>query len=301
MATNEHELWLRINGIQPAFGFEYSLDAPRANEGRGDPYRQANTSYSLLQIKQGKVVRHTLIDIGMGVVPSLLELERDHHVSTVEEVFLSHSHFDHVAGLDWLCGALKRSKRSEQRRPLDVFCSQKCWQHGPQRLFPYLIGRSIEHQPIKSNVAIELGDMSITPFRVQHDESAPGARGFVIQYANRKVLLPCDFLTIDNEADPLLRDADVCFMHTTNWHEASFTGHHCAADALRLIDLWQPKRTYLSHYSGFHDAKHPDDEIANCAMDSRQLTAAVDQVRGSRDLRIAQHGVIIGLDEPWPQ
>ena len=51
--------------------------SPRADEGRSrDPYRQANASFSLLQRREGKVVRHTLIDVGMGVVPSLRELER---------------------------------------------------------------------------------------------------------------------------------------------------------------------------------------------------------------------------------
>ena len=34
------ELLLRVNGIQSAFGIEFGLDSPRANEGRaGDPYR----------------------------------------------------------------------------------------------------------------------------------------------------------------------------------------------------------------------------------------------------------------------
>ncbi|MEI8376315.1 MAG: hypothetical protein WCJ35_26135 [Planctomycetota bacterium] len=52
---------LRVNGIQAAFGFEFGLDSPRANEGRTvDPYRQANVSYSLVQRQDGQVVRHTL-------------------------------------------------------------------------------------------------------------------------------------------------------------------------------------------------------------------------------------------------
>jgi hypothetical protein len=68
------EIILRVNGIQPAFGIEFGLDSPRANEGRAaDPYRQANVSYSLVLCRGGEVVRHAPIDCGMGVVPSLLE------------------------------------------------------------------------------------------------------------------------------------------------------------------------------------------------------------------------------------
>ena len=80
------ELLLRVNGVQPAFGFEFGLDSPRANEGRaGDPYRQANVSYSLVQRQEGQVVRHTLIDCGVGVVPSLLEFEHSHGPLTQDQ------------------------------------------------------------------------------------------------------------------------------------------------------------------------------------------------------------------------
>jgi hypothetical protein len=75
------ELLLRVNGIQPAFGIELGLDSPRARQVRQtDPYRQANVSYSLLQRREGRVVRHSVIDVGMGVVPSLLEFEVTHQV-----------------------------------------------------------------------------------------------------------------------------------------------------------------------------------------------------------------------------
>jgi hypothetical protein len=33
------ESLLRVNGIQAAFGFEFGLDSPRANEGRAGDYR----------------------------------------------------------------------------------------------------------------------------------------------------------------------------------------------------------------------------------------------------------------------
>jgi hypothetical protein len=47
------ELLLRANGIQVAFGFEFGLESPRAEEGRAtNPYRQANVSYSLVQRKE---------------------------------------------------------------------------------------------------------------------------------------------------------------------------------------------------------------------------------------------------------
>jgi ribonuclease BN (tRNA processing enzyme) len=129
------ELLLRVNGIQAAFGFEFGLDSPRTDEGRtGDPYRQANASYSLVQRQNGQVVRHTLIDCGMGVVPSLLEFEHTHGVHVVHEVLLTHPHFDHFAQLDWLSMCLLRNARADQPRPLPIYASQECWEHGPNRV-----------------------------------------------------------------------------------------------------------------------------------------------------------------------
>ena len=66
MSNHESELLLRVNGIE--FGFP----SQRVDEGRGDPYRQANASYSLVQRREGQVVRHTLIDVGMGACPFAL-------------------------------------------------------------------------------------------------------------------------------------------------------------------------------------------------------------------------------------
>ena len=81
--TDSTELLLRVNGVQAAFGIEFGFASERADEGREEPYRQANVSYSLVQRRNGEIERHTLIDVGMGVVPSLLEFEATHGVHCV--------------------------------------------------------------------------------------------------------------------------------------------------------------------------------------------------------------------------
>ena len=96
------KLLVRVNGIQAAFGAELGACNPRAEEVRSvNPYRQANVSFSLVQRHCGKIIRHTLIDVGMGVVPSLLEFEQTHGVHVVHEVLLNplFSHAD-VAFMD---------------------------------------------------------------------------------------------------------------------------------------------------------------------------------------------------------
>jgi glyoxylase-like metal-dependent hydrolase (beta-lactamase superfamily II) len=205
------ELLLRVNGIQPAFGIEFGFASPRAEEGRAsDPYRQANASYSLLQRQNGQIVRHTLIDVGMGVVPSLLDLERSHGVHVVHEVLLTHPHFDHFGQIDWLSMCLVRNGRPDQPRPLPIYASPQCWEQGPNLVFRHLAERS-DFRPLQPGVAVRLGEMTLTPFVVDHGPKVSGALGFIVQCGTRKIIFAGDFLRVADEDNPLLSGADVAF------------------------------------------------------------------------------------------
>jgi glyoxylase-like metal-dependent hydrolase (beta-lactamase superfamily II) len=293
------ELLLRVNGIQPAFGIEFGLSNPRADEARTyDPYRQANVSYSLVQRRDGQIERHTLIDVGMGVVPSLLEFEQTHGVHVVHEVLLTHPHFDHFAQLDWLSMCLVRSGRAYQPRPLPIYASPKCWEHGPSRIHRYLAERS-DFRPLQPGITITLGDLSVAPFAVDHGPGAPGALGFVIQHDSRKVVITGDFLRVPDEDDPIFCNADVVFLDANTWHPAEWTWHQSVLGNLRLIDKWRPQRAYLLHYSGYEDVQHAGDPV-NSPMSTEQFRRELDRVRGSRDLRAAEHGMVLGDTTAWP-
>jgi phosphoribosyl 1,2-cyclic phosphodiesterase len=295
------DLWLRVNGIQAAFGLEYGLETPRAEElCAADPYRQANTSFSLVQWRGGEMVRHTVIDAGMGIAPSLLELEHRHGVPVVHELLLSHGHFDHVAGIDWLATSIAYNGRADQPRPLAVHASPGCWRTGPQLFFPYLLERGrARHLPLEPGREVVLGDVRVTPFAVDHKASAPGALGFVVRHGGRKIVLTCDFLRIPAEDDPLFQGADVCFMEATNWHPKPEIGHTSVLDNLALLRKWRPRRTYFVHYSGLFDRKHTGDPI-NGPMALTRLQKEIDRLRGDLDVQVARHGMILGKDTPWP-
>ncbi|MBC8869802.1 MAG: MBL fold metallo-hydrolase [Planctomycetes bacterium] len=300
MNTPSTELLLRVNGVQAAFGIELGFASPRADEGRAaDPYRQANVSYSLVQRRNGEVVRHTLIDVGMGVVPSLLEFEVTHDVHVVHEVVITHPHFDHFAQLDWLSMALLRNCRGDQPRPLPIYATEPCWETGPNAIFRYLAERS-EFRPIQFGSVIMLGDVLLTPFAVDHGPKAPGASGFVIQHGERKIVLTGDFLHVPDKDDPLLSGADLCFMDANTWHPADWTSHQSVLGNLRLIDKWKPKRAYFVHYSGYEDMERDDDPI-NGPMAMPRLRDEVRGISDGRDLRVAEHGMILGNTVEWPE
>ncbi len=294
------ELLLRVNGIQPAFGIEFGFDSPRANEARAtDPYRQANASYSLVQRRDGRVVRHTLIDVGMGVVPSLLEFEHTHGVHVVDEALLTHPHWDHFAQLDWLSMNLLRNERPEQPRPLPIYAATACWEHGPRRLFPHVADRS-EHRPLEPGTAITLGDATVTPVAVDHGPTVPGALGFVIRHGRRKVLITGDFFRVVNDDDPLLAEPDVCFLEANTWNPIEGLFHQSVLGNLRLVEKWRPKRTYLTHYSGYEDRRFTDRPV-NEPLGLAQMAEELRRVSGAFDVRPARHGMILGDGEPWPE
>lgn len=299
MTPASTELLLRVNGIQAAFGIEFGLASPRAEEGRAtDPYRQANTSFSLVQRRDGQIVRHTLIDVGMGVLPSLLEFEQTHGVHVVHEVVLTHPHFDHFAQLDFLSMALQRNGRPDQPRPLPIYASPLCWAQGPCRVFPWLAERD-RHIALEPGSVITLGDLQLTAFGVDHGPGAPGALGFVARHGEKTIVFSGDFLHLPAEVGPWLQGADACFLDANTWHPAPRTWHQSVLGDLDLLRRWRPRRAYLVHYSGYEDREHLEDPIhepLERAAFKRELSRACPDL----DVQLACHGMVLGDDTPWP-
>jgi phosphoribosyl 1,2-cyclic phosphodiesterase len=90
------------------------------------------------------------------------------------------------------------------------------------------------------------------------------------------------------------------FLDANTWHPAEHTGHESVLGNLRLIDRWQPKRAYMIHYSGYEDRDHPHDPV-NGPMEMKRFRQELHRVAGGRDVRPAQHGMILGNPEPWPE
>jgi len=298
---------LRVNGIYSAWMAEFGHACAHCDEIRAsDPYRIANVSYSLVQWDDdGRLARHTLIDIGMGVMQSLLDFEQHHDIHVVHEVLISHSHFDHVAHLDWLANAVRRNGQHDQPRPLPVYCTQPCWDIGPGRLFPWLVGGAVVHAPVMPGQAIELGALRVTPLSVEHGNTAPGAVGFVIEGKRGdrihsaetppfKVILTCDLLRVPEPSHAAWHDADLCFIESNTWNRNPDTGHQSILDAIDLVRRWRPRRTYLIHYSGFEDARHTKSDVPH-ALTLDALEAQVQRHAPDLDVRVARHGMMLDL------
>ena len=128
-----------------------------------------------------------------------------------------------------------------------------------------------------------LGELTITPFAVNHGTKAPGALGFVVQHNARKIVVTGDFLRVPDEDDPLLFDADVMFLDANTWHPAEHTWHQSVLGNLRLIEHWRPRRAYMTHYSGYEDRDDAGDPIHG-PLSQEQFRRELDRVKGTRDI-----------------
>jgi Beta-lactamase superfamily domain len=94
---------------------------------------QAHTSASLLIEADGRIVDHTLIDCGMGVVDNIVALPTPARGQPINRVLITHGHLDHVIGLDPLVHGLRAATKAgdltatQQPSPLPIYCTRKTW------------------------------------------------------------------------------------------------------------------------------------------------------------------------------
>lgn len=314
----EAELLLRINGRHAAWPARLAGRSPRDAEVRRAPYRAANTSISLLLRRGGELLLHVLIDVGLGVVNSLLELERTGGVDRVDALCLTHSHFDHIAGLDWLLASLARSPVAGQPWPLPLFCTSACFDEvfEPPRML-YFWRASVAHTPLLPGAPVTIAGrggavITVSAVPVEHGPTAPGAAILAVEtrWTGRPLRFgfAWDLLRLAPGAEPApFFDCDLLFVDSTTVHPmhdpenpAGHRNWHISVEEmLALTAPWRPRRTYLIHYAGSrddepspHDCLAPEVTRPLTNAELRRLAARLGKTH-ARDLRVAAHGRVI--------
>jgi ribonuclease BN (tRNA processing enzyme) len=319
------ELVVRVNGHHAAWPSKFGASGPRDTEVRRSPYRVANASASLLLRRDGEALYHALVDAGLGVINSLLELQQSAGVDRVDAVLLTHPHFDHIAGLDWLLASCSRSTVPGQPWPLPVYCTEAACEavFGRHGLFHWW-RKSIEFRPLRPGEPVVLAEpagakLTASAVPVEHGVTAPGAAILGIDFSDgrqaRRIGIAWDMLRLLPDSDPSPLDGcDLLFVDSTTvhpqpepkrrkWHR---NWHISVEESLPLTAAWAPKRTYLIHYSGSHDEDpRPHDCIVpevTRALTHYELQELASRLgdRFERDLRVADHGLTVPDHEPWP-
>lgn len=196
---------VRLNGRGNAWPIE--LGAPQGPGSRhtalaGDFREYANTSFSIIrEDAHGNQEWSVLIDVGMGIVDALVRGGN----RLPDAVVITHPHFDHVAGLDWLVAS---HSRHGVRPKLPVYATERCWADIMTRFSWLAAGTELCVLPLGHAVRVSTASgLQLKALPVFHGDYAPGASMILTELqeaeSSFRVLFTGDLLC------PLLRRSDV--------------------------------------------------------------------------------------------
>lgn len=282
-------IWIRINGIGHAFSREIGCDCGRCQtinftmipppgtlkrfDGWDDPPWRAHTSVSIMiPDKEGSVDSHILIDVGAGVVDSLVSSKLE-GLERIKGILISHWHPDHVLGLNQLCESLKRSSEIKGIKfvKVPVYCTLKTYKHLRDKGgFSYEFDHRLCFHEILPEVPFKIDTtppVTITALEVAHGK-VKGSVIYIADIGQKKVVFGWDIDVPDAERTSngkknaevirknlhILKGTNLLLMPSNTW-VATGTGHTSFLFARQYIGEIKAKKTLLVHLSGHEDGK----------------------------------------------
>lgn len=203
------------------------------------------TRASILLEDKGKSV---LIDCG----PDFREQINKNNVKNIDAVFITHGHYDHIAGIPELPRASKILGHG-----IDV-CATRETMQGLKQSYGYLFKDKAEAEPDSKSiwwrVLPENGEFSacgllFQTFQVPHHHIFSS----VFRYQNFAYIT--DWQNMPAENLPMLQNLDVLLVECNNGYEKAENGHSDMNNVKKLIADICPKKTILSHISARVDDK----------------------------------------------
>jgi ribonuclease BN (tRNA processing enzyme) len=191
-----------------------------------------------------------LIDIGSGTLRRIREAEIN--PETIEAVFLTHTHPDHIADLVPLIHMYLWSLPKPHTRTLHIFGPTKT-ERVVWGMLQLLLPNSYDSLPFKINIheignsLVEFGTIKVTSRLVQHSASEP-ALGYRFDGEGKKFAF-----TGDSGVCPALTElgqgADLYIMEANNPNEFQSDGHLTPTEAAQIANQCQAKEIILTHLS----------------------------------------------------
>lgn len=211
-----------------------------------DPLDRRLRASALVETDSGK---HILIDCGPDFREQILRVG----TPALDCALLTHSHYDHVGGLDDL-----RPYCADG--PFPLYCQKDVSDDLHDRL-PYCFKRhvatmvpSYDIHKVKPgrSFRIEGDDLEITPLRVMHYKLP------ILGFRLGRLAYVTDCKTMPRETVEALRGVDTLVLNALRFKE--HISHLSLSQALELIGEIKPREAYLTHMShgiGFHSVTAP--------------------------------------------
>ena len=239
---------IRTNGRGNAWPLELGAHGPRHDALVRVASEYANTSLSILGYDGPTVPSwEVLFDVGQGVLPFLVQ----HGNRLPTAILLSHPHYDHVSGLDWLGASANR-----YGNPIPVLTAPLCWEQIKQN-FPWLAANFM-FCPLQYGVTTPIPGVNrlhVTAFPVYHGPYAPGACLLLLEFNlpnNRvaKAILSGDLLCplIDPNQYDRLKEVRIAYFDANTRFPHPTTGHWSIIEAPAVgganeLDPWIEAKT----------------------------------------------------------
>lgn len=204
-----------------------------------DPRNQRMRTSALLQGADGQRI---LIDVGPDFRTQALTYQIHH----LDAVLLTHSHYDHIAGLDDL------RPLADAEHPMPIYANTQTLKDLRER-FSYAFASqssgstrpSLQLFDIHNYVPFALGNTSILPFDIRHGTwTITGYRIGNLGYVTDASAIPSASLE-------LLYDLDVLILNALRY--TPYPTHFSLAEALAVIATVRPRRAFLVHLNHAFD------------------------------------------------
>jgi len=220
-----------------------------------DPRDDRTRASALVRYPDGRdaaMKRQMLID----TTPELRIQMLRHRIARLDGVLFTHSHADHVFGLDDL-----RRFNAVMKEPIDLYAERAILEQfalmfryifEPQHnvnasLIPHFLTHVLE-----PGAAVELFGARWTPLRLLHGRLP--ILGFRVDWQGHSLAYCTDVSAFPPETYPLLQDLDVLVIDGLRYrhHPTHFT----IDQAMEQIDHIQPRQAYLTHIA--HEVCHAE-------------------------------------------